>query len=213
MSKTAVFGQPRDLLTDCSGKTSAGQRFYSHTDNYIAEVIPSQSRFNHTHPPCGKTLGDIEASVLPPVYLPGHYSISPNRLGHFDRGFKHTGRCRLHDYLIYELAMLQDGKCCVPIRWFTRDSQHFANCWEMVPVITDEKSGWRVVIQTAPYTVPATNFFTNFPQFQRDASLYIVPSPTSIFELGDNTANTTGGSTRIPLLEINGVPEQRGPVS
>ncbi|KAJ7246704.1 hypothetical protein C8J57DRAFT_1438159 [Mycena rebaudengoi] len=88
-----------------------------------------------------------------------------------------------HDYFIHEPAMLRDGTVCMPIRWFTKAGNaqldFFAKCWKLEPVSTDIQSGWRVR-NTDGYVVPATDFLKNFPDLQRDARLYDLPSPTEI---------------------------------
>lgn len=94
-------------------------------------------------------------------------------------------RIREHDYFIHEPAMLRDGRCCVPTRWFTRGQLLFAECWELRSVITADTTGWRV-IQHKGFEVAETEFLKNFVDFRNDAiSLYNLPSPTNIIgELG-----------------------------
>ncbi|KAJ6521633.1 hypothetical protein DFH09DRAFT_1251092 [Mycena vulgaris] len=84
------------------------------------------------------------------------------------------------DYFIHEPAILSDGKCCIPTPWFMKGGQYFSHCWEMLPVVSDEHSGWRVIVRSQPYAVPATDFLKNFPDFKRDAGYYSVPDPTNI---------------------------------
>jgi hypothetical protein len=85
------------------------------------------------------------------------------------------------DFFIHEPAMLRDGTCCIPTRWFTKDDQFFANCWAMESVTKDEDSGWRVRVKSEPYVVPGSEFLKNFPEFRSDASYYGVPDPANIF--------------------------------
>lgn len=82
------------------------------------------------------------------------------------------------DYFIHEPAMLRDGICCMPIRWFHRGGRLVAQCWELQAVATNEISGWRV-IQRECYEVLETNFLKNFIELKADAcSIYNLPSPT-----------------------------------
>ncbi|KAJ6475841.1 hypothetical protein DFH09DRAFT_1109101 [Mycena vulgaris] len=69
--------------------------------------------------------------------------------------------------------------------------QYFSHCWEMLPVVSDEHSGWRVIVRSQPYAVPATDFLKNFPDFKRDAGYYSVPDPTNIIEIFDEGSQTS----------------------
>lgn len=85
-----------------------------------------------------------------------------------------------NDYFIYEPAMICNGQCCIPIRWFVRANVLFAKCWKLEAVNTEQSSGWRV-IQSQDYEVPLCDFIKNFTDLQSDTvSLYDLPSPTSI---------------------------------
>ncbi|KAJ7923558.1 hypothetical protein B0H13DRAFT_1707124 [Mycena leptocephala] len=95
------------------------------------------------------------------------------------------------DFFIHEPAMLRDGTCCIPTRWFTKDDQFFANCWAMESVTKDEDSGWRVRVKSEPYVVPGSEFLKNFPEFRSDASYYGVPDPANIFDILDEASKTT----------------------
>ncbi|KAJ7886066.1 hypothetical protein B0H13DRAFT_2535282 [Mycena leptocephala] len=88
-------------------------------------------------------------------------------------------------------AMLRDGTCCIPTRWFTKDDQFFANCWAMESVTKDEDSGWRVRVKSEPFVVPGSEFLKNFPEFRSDASYYGVPDPANIFDILDEASKTT----------------------
>src|ERR1700712_1689180 len=74
------------------------------------------------------------------------------------------------DYFIHKPAMLRDGKCCIPTRWFTKAGKYYANCWEIRPISTDKGSGWRVLMKAETLVVPASEFLKNFPAFKRDAA-------------------------------------------
>lgn len=87
-----------------------------------------------------------------------------------------------HDYFIYEPAMLRNGECCIPIRWFKRCNILYAQCWQMVVVTGDGRSGWRV-IQSIDYEVSENDFMKNFPSLKDNtigAQLHGLPSPSSI---------------------------------
>ncbi|KAJ7802756.1 hypothetical protein B0H14DRAFT_2614050 [Mycena olivaceomarginata] len=59
------------------------------------------------------------------------------------------------DDYIYKPAMLDVDavEFCIPIQWFTRGGEFFAKCWQMLPVLTDKGSGWRV-FKSDNYKVP-----------------------------------------------------------
>ncbi|KAF8173028.1 hypothetical protein K438DRAFT_1940336 [Mycena galopus ATCC 62051] len=95
------------------------------------------------------------------------------------------------NYFIHEPAMLRDGKFCMPTRWFTKDGQYYANCWEMSSVASDKGSGWRVLLKAQPLVVPASEFLKKFPAFQRDAAHYNIPDPTCIIDVFDEALNTS----------------------
>ncbi|KAJ7634450.1 hypothetical protein FB45DRAFT_1025398 [Roridomyces roridus] len=95
------------------------------------------------------------------------------------------------DFYIHEPAMLRDGQCCIPTRWFTRGDEFFANCWELEPVVKETGSGWRVVIKSQPLVVPASQFLKSFPSWQRDVGVYNhIPGPTHIFEVFNEAEGT-----------------------
>jgi hypothetical protein len=84
------------------------------------------------------------------------------------------------DYYIHEPAMLRDGKCCMPVRWFTVGELLFAKCWKMEAVSSDIGQGWRIV-QHNDYSVPHTEFLKTFPELCEDAdSRYGLPHPSRI---------------------------------
>ncbi|KAJ3013246.1 hypothetical protein NUW54_g522 [Trametes sanguinea] len=89
-------------------------------------------------------------------------------------------RVRDIDYYVYEPAMCEDGRVCMPVHWFTRVEQGrhhwYAKCWEMWPVSTDTLSGWWVV-KTMDLEVPASSLLKNFTQLQRSAVQYRLPDP------------------------------------
>ncbi|KAJ3753206.1 hypothetical protein EV360DRAFT_10907, partial [Lentinula raphanica] len=40
-------------------------------------------------------------------------------------------RINARDFYIHEPAMLLDGSCCIPVRWFSRGTHLYARCWRM----------------------------------------------------------------------------------
>ncbi|KAF8192221.1 hypothetical protein K438DRAFT_1762221 [Mycena galopus ATCC 62051] len=94
------------------------------------------------------------------------------------------------DYYIHEPAILDDGQYVIPTRWFTKDSQMFAKCWEMQVVTREHSSGWRV-LESQNYIVPAAKFLSNFINFQTDAARYGVPHPSHIVDVVDLTTMTS----------------------
>ncbi|KAJ7833724.1 hypothetical protein B0H14DRAFT_2591327 [Mycena olivaceomarginata] len=99
-------------------------------------------------------------------------------------------RISSQDDYIYEPAMLDVDavEFCIPIWWFTRGGEFFAKCWQMLPVLTDKGSGWRV-FKSDNYEVPSRQFLKNFIQLQEDAALYNVPHPSHIIDVFDHATN------------------------
>jgi len=83
------------------------------------------------------------------------------------------------DYYIHEPAMLRNGTCCIPVRWFTVGAILFAKCWKMDAISTDIGEGWRV-IQCDNFTVSQAEFLKTFPELIQDANLYGLPNPSKI---------------------------------
>ncbi|KAJ7753154.1 hypothetical protein B0H14DRAFT_3096750 [Mycena olivaceomarginata] len=77
------------------------------------------------------------------------------------------------DYYIHEPAMLSNGQCVAPVRWFTKGGQLFAKCWQMLVRI----------FQPENYVVPAHKFLMDFPTFQADAGRYSLPHPSLIVDV------------------------------
>ncbi|KAJ7751599.1 hypothetical protein B0H16DRAFT_1839904 [Mycena metata] len=89
------------------------------------------------------------------------------------------------DFYIHEPAMLDDGQCVIPTRWFMKDKQMFAKCWEMHVVTKDTSWGWRVIQPTEDFIVPATRFLKDFVTLQADAATYDIPHPSLIIDVVD----------------------------
>ena len=86
------------------------------------------------------------------------------------------------DYYIHEPAMLRNGTCCIPVRWFTVGGVLFAKCWKMNAISTDVGDGWRI-IQCDDFTVSQAEFLKTFPELVEDASIYGLPDPSKLFGL------------------------------
>jgi hypothetical protein len=84
------------------------------------------------------------------------------------------------DYYIYEPAMLIDGSCCIPTRWFIRDGIFFCKAWALHPISADgHGQGWQVR-EDIEVEVSQNEFLKNFPNFTHDHQLYGVPHPSRI---------------------------------
>ncbi|KAI8983315.1 hypothetical protein BD414DRAFT_515805 [Trametes punicea] len=81
------------------------------------------------------------------------------------------------DYFVYEPAQLQDGRVCMPFRWFVRGREMFARVWSMVP--TTDLSGW-VVLEHQPFEISARELIAALPMLRETASYYRVPDPRYI---------------------------------
>jgi hypothetical protein len=82
------------------------------------------------------------------------------------------------DYFIHEPAMLDDGKFCVPHRWFVRDKALVAKCWDLVVITTETGQNWRVIQRESE--VSQARFLKSFPKLKADISLYNFPDPSKI---------------------------------
>ncbi|KAJ3792065.1 hypothetical protein GGU11DRAFT_750597 [Lentinula aff. detonsa] len=86
------------------------------------------------------------------------------------------------DFYIYEPAMLMNGTCCIPVRWFSHRNILYARCWGMEPVVSDSRSGWRVI--TSESELAATQFLKNFEELKADSEpLYKLPHPSHLLEV------------------------------
>ncbi|KAK7027138.1 hypothetical protein R3P38DRAFT_3268099 [Favolaschia claudopus] len=91
------------------------------------------------------------------------------------------------DYFIHEPAMLRNGECCIPTRWFTKAGQLFGKCWQLQPIVTD--------------AVAAAEFLKNFPELRADVESGFYhkpnpanihkPNPANIFHVYDEATQTT----------------------
>jgi hypothetical protein len=105
------------------------------------------------------------------------------------------------DYFIHEPAMLDDGKFCVPIRWFVRDKVLVAKCWDLVIITTETGQNWRVIQSESE--VSQARFLKSFPKLKADISFYNFPNPSKIkgahFLFTDITPLTQSTDMQDPL--------------
>lgn len=91
------------------------------------------------------------------------------------------------DYYIYEPALLTNGKCCIPIRWFVRKDNaqdvFYAKAWPLEPIRRDNSSldmdSWRVRCDLE-FEICQRDFVHNFPTLSQHHSRYNVPHPSSL---------------------------------
>jgi hypothetical protein len=89
------------------------------------------------------------------------------------------------DYYIYEPALLTDGKCCIPIRWFVRKDNaqnvFYAKAWPLEPIRGDDSSidGWRVR-GDLEFEICERDLVHNFPMLSQHHSRYGVPHPSHL---------------------------------
>ena len=87
------------------------------------------------------------------------------------------------DYYIYEPAMLVDGTCCIPTRWFVRDGDFYCKAWTLHSISSPDGNGdgWQVR-EDIEIEVLQKDFLKNFPTLaNHDAyRLYGLPHPSRI---------------------------------
>ena len=85
------------------------------------------------------------------------------------------------DFFIFEPAVLHDGPCCIPFRWFMRKGTIYANAWPMAQVMTSQGPAWRVLIGEE-IEVSEHGFLKNSLEFEADAGVYYtLPKPSRIY--------------------------------
>ncbi|KAJ7135127.1 hypothetical protein C8R46DRAFT_1362251, partial [Mycena filopes] len=94
------------------------------------------------------------------------------------------------DYYIHEPSMLSNGDCVIPVRWFMKDGELHAKCWQMHVVVKEDAAGWRVY-QPENFVVPATRFLMDFVTFQNDVGRYNLPHPSLIVDVVDSATMTS----------------------
>ncbi|KAH9482318.1 hypothetical protein JR316_0004416 [Psilocybe cubensis] len=100
-------------------------------------------------------------------------------------------RLKQADYYIFEPALLVDGRCCIPYRWFTRGGVFFGKAWLLQP----HANGW-IVCKNTTIEVSQSQLLKNFPQLAKDHALYGVSHPSLIIGV-----QLAGGSPETPLSE------------
>ena len=91
------------------------------------------------------------------------------------------------DFYIYEPALLSNGTCCIPIRWFVRkDKPHdvfYAKTWplEVIQTEGDDRSviGWRVR-SDIKFEICEKDLVQNFPTLSECHSRYNIPHPSRL---------------------------------
>ncbi|OSD07688.1 hypothetical protein PYCCODRAFT_1358054, partial [Trametes coccinea BRFM310] len=111
-----------------------------------------------------------------------------------------TPMCRKghQDFYIHEPALLDDGRVCMPFRWFTRMGKTFARAWAMAPV--EGNSGW-IVSRHIEFDVSVDRFLVNFASLSGTYTPYGVPDPRCIIGVqhaaGDGIAAWTLTDPRV----------------
>jgi hypothetical protein len=91
------------------------------------------------------------------------------------------------DYYIYEPALLTNGKCCIPFRWFIRKDKaqdlFYAKAWPLDLIRGDESSdseeGW-LVSGYLEIEICERDLVHNFPTLSQHHSRYNVPHPSRL---------------------------------
>ncbi|KAJ7160225.1 hypothetical protein C8R46DRAFT_1285735 [Mycena filopes] len=87
-------------------------------------------------------------------------------------------RIGTQDYYLNEPAMLTNGTCRIPVRWFARDKVLFAKCWDLETIETAQGHCWRAVKRESE--VPQTSFLKNFVDLQNEYQWHHIPDPSKI---------------------------------
>ncbi|KAF8803001.1 hypothetical protein BYT27DRAFT_7110917 [Phlegmacium glaucopus] len=89
------------------------------------------------------------------------------------------------DYYIYEPALLTNGQCCIPIRWFVRKDQaqdvFYAKVWSLEHIQGNDTTpdGWRVRCDLE-YEICERDLVQNFPMLSQHHSRYSLPHPSRL---------------------------------
>ena len=83
------------------------------------------------------------------------------------------------DYYIYEPAMLVNGSCCIPTRWFVRQEVFYCKAWALHLISLPDGQGWQVR-EDVEMEVSQNDLLKNFPTLSNDHRLYGVPHPSHI---------------------------------
>ncbi|KAJ3824671.1 hypothetical protein F5880DRAFT_353082 [Lentinula raphanica] len=156
-----------------------GNRYYA---NSLAQIIAQEMANPHVRPKLHFYPEDSGAHLSEARQAQRWLNEAPDTL------LTPMARINARDFYIHEPAMLLDGSCCIPIRWFSRGDQLHARCWRMEPLISDDDTttGWRVV--KSDFDVRASHFLKNFVELKADAGpLYGLPDPTKLLAVVDSS--------------------------
>ncbi|KAJ3009280.1 hypothetical protein NUW54_g2837 [Trametes sanguinea] len=81
------------------------------------------------------------------------------------------------DFFVHEPALLDDGRVCMPIRWFTRTGDIYAQAWLMKPA--DNLSGW-VVLQNEKLEIKLSEFVACWANLTHTFETRGIPDPRCI---------------------------------
>lgn len=107
---------------------------------------------------------------------------------------RHEGQ----DFYTLEPTLLQDGRICMPFRWFIRNGKTLARAWAMSQ--DTDAQGW-IVLKHTEFDVAETELVTVFPSLKETFRSYRVLdprriigvySPCLVYSLYLLTLNTTG---------------------
>lgn len=84
------------------------------------------------------------------------------------------------DFFTLEPALLEDGRVCMPSRWFTRKGKVYAKAWLMKVVeLEGDKSGWAVQTHNE-IEISSTNLLLSFPELKGAHLNFNLMDPTKV---------------------------------
>jgi hypothetical protein len=83
-------------------------------------------------------------------------------------------------FFIFEPCLLRDRRVCMPVRWFTRDTEIFSQAWIMRPISRDDGSRW-VVEEHNLIKVLQDMFLISFGSWDSSQSTKGLPHVSLIF--------------------------------
>ena len=84
------------------------------------------------------------------------------------------------DYYIFEPTILSDHSICMPVRWFERSGEMYAQAWRMLPATQNRLTGW-IVTKYDCIEISSSELAASFPYFVKSFSMRGLPDPTVIF--------------------------------
>ncbi|KAJ7048322.1 hypothetical protein C8F01DRAFT_1005416 [Mycena amicta] len=81
------------------------------------------------------------------------------------------------DFYVHEPAILRNGDVCMPIRWFERSGNIYADAWRLQQTVD---RGW-IVDATRTYKILSTDFSVAFPTFITTFQVRGLPDPRNIY--------------------------------